>query len=207
VVKEVQTFIGFANFYRRFIKGVRKICKLITEILKGNPKDFSWGTEQEEAFEQLKGRFTTEPILAHFYPKRETVVETDASDFALECVLSQFLDGRLHPVAFHSRKQIQAEWNYKIHEKELLAIWEALTECECSLVGADLPITIYTDNQNLQYFLTTKKWNPREVQWRQELGNFNYKIIYRQGTCGGKPNALSRSILQRRELIIRNSQS
>ena len=88
-VKEVQMFIRFANFYRRFIKDFSKVCKPITEMLKGSPKDFHWGREQEEAFEELK-RFTTAPILSPFYPGRKTVVETDASDFALGCVLSQY---------------------------------------------------------------------------------------------------------------------
>ena len=191
-VKEVQIFIGFANFYRRFIKDFSKICKPITETLKGNPKDFSWGKEQEEAFEELKHRFTTAPILAHFYPERETVVKTDASDFALGWVLSQFLDRRQHPVAFHSRKLRPAERNYEIHEKELLAILEAFTKWKCYLAGADKPITVYTDHQNLQHFLTTKKWNPRQVRWAQELANFNFKIVYCPGTRGGKPDALSR---------------
>jgi len=103
-VKEVQIFIGFANFYHRFIKDCPKVCKPITETLKGNPKDFHWGREQEEAFEELKRRFTTAPILSHFYPGRKTVVERDASDFALGCVLSQYEGRRLHPVAFHPRK-------------------------------------------------------------------------------------------------------
>jgi len=103
-VKEVPFFIGFASFYRRFIKDFSKICKPITETVKGNPRDFSCGKEQEEAFEELKHTFTTAPILAHCYPERDTVVETDASDFALGCVLSQFWDRRLQPVAFHSRK-------------------------------------------------------------------------------------------------------
>jgi len=134
-----------------------KICKPITETLKGNPGDFSWGNEQEEAFEELKRRFTTAPILAHFYPETETVVQTDASDFALGCVLSQFLDRKLHPVAFHSQKLSPAKRNYEIHDKELLAILEAFTEWKCYLAGADKPITVYTDHQNLQHFLTTKK--------------------------------------------------
>ena len=87
-VKEVQIFIGFANFYRRFIKDFSKICKPITETLKGDPKAFHWGREQEEAFRELKERFTTAPILSHFYPGRKTVLETDASDFVLGGVLS-----------------------------------------------------------------------------------------------------------------------
>ena len=117
-VKEVQIFIGFANFYRRFIKDFSKVCKPIPETLKGNPKDFRWGRYQEEAFEELKGRFRTAPIVSHFYPGRRTVVETDARDFVLGCVLLQYQGRRLHPVAFHSRKLNSAERNYEIQDKE-----------------------------------------------------------------------------------------
>jgi len=127
-VKEVQIFIAFANFYRRFIKDFSKVCKPITETLKENPKCFHWGREQEEAFEELKRRFTTAPILSHFYPGRKTVVETDASDFALGCVLSQYQGRRLYPVGFDSRKRNCTERNYEIHDKELLAIMEAFKE-------------------------------------------------------------------------------
>ena len=70
-VKEVQIFIGLANLYRRFIKDFSKVCKPITETLKGNPKDFHWGREQEEGFEDLKKRLSTVPILSHFYPGRK----------------------------------------------------------------------------------------------------------------------------------------
>jgi len=87
-VKQVKIFIGFANFYRRFIKDISMVCKPITEMLMGNPKDFHWGREQEEHFEELKQRFTRAPILSHFDPGRNTVVETDTSDLALGCVLS-----------------------------------------------------------------------------------------------------------------------
>src|SRR5882757_8770652 len=127
-VKEVQIFIGFANFYRRFIQNVSKICKPITNTLRGKNKTFGWGKDQEEAFLELNKRFKSAPILAHFYPDRRTVIETDASDFALGCVLSQYLGKRLHPVAFHSRKLNDAERNYEIHDKELLAILDAFEE-------------------------------------------------------------------------------
>jgi len=191
-VKEVQIFLGFANFYRRFIENFSKICKPITEMLKGDKKEFSWGREQNIAFEKLKQRFTTVPILAYFYPERETVIETDASDFALGAILSQFQDKRLHPVAFHSRKLNPAERNYEIHDKELLAILAAFMEWKHYLYGVDKPITVYTDHQNLQHFLTTKKWNQRQIRWAQLLASFNFKIIYRPGSRSGKPDALSR---------------
>jgi len=127
-VKEVQIFIGFANFYRRFIKDFSNVGKPITETLRGSPKDFPWGREQEEAFEELKRRFTTAPILSHFSPGRKTVVGTEASDFALGLVMSQYQPRRLHPVAFHSRTLTSAERNYKIDDKELPAIMEAVEE-------------------------------------------------------------------------------
>ena len=102
-VKEGQIFIGFANCYWSFINDFLKICKPITETLKGDPRKFSWEPEQNKAFEELKTRFITAPILCHFFPDRQTIVETDASDFAPRCVLSQFKDKRLHPVAFYSQ--------------------------------------------------------------------------------------------------------
>ena len=166
-VKDVQIFNGFANFYQRFIENFSKVCKPITDMLKtkGDKKLWSWGPEQDKCFEELKQRFTSAPILAPFYPDRKTVIETDASDFALGCILSQYLGKRLHPVAFHSRKLNDAERNYAIHDKDLLAILEAFREWKHYLLGADEPVTVYTDHQNLQYFLTTKVWNPREIRW------------------------------------------
>jgi len=105
--------------------------------------------EQNKAFEELKRRFTSAPILAHFYPDQKTVIEMDASDFALGCILSPYLGKRLHPVAFHSRKLNDAEPNYEIHDKGLLAILEAFREWKHYLLGADEPVPVYTDHQNL----------------------------------------------------------
>ena len=88
-VKDVQICISFASFYRRFIENFSKICKPITDMLKGkdNKELFIWGKEQDEAFEELKRRFSSAPILAHFYPDRRTVIETYASDFVLGAIL------------------------------------------------------------------------------------------------------------------------
>ena len=191
-VKEVQILIGFANFYKPFIKDFSKVCKPITKTLKGTPKDFHRGREQEEAFAGLKKRFTTAAILSHFYPGTRTVVERYASDFVLGCVLSQYQARRLHPVALHSRKLNSAERNYEIHDKELLAIMEAFKEWKRYLWGEEEPVMVYTDHQNLQSFLTKKVCNQRQIRWAQELTNYNFKIVYRPGSRGGKPNALSR---------------
>ena len=130
--------------------------------------------------------------MEHFYPDRETVVETDPSDFVLRYILWQFKDQRLHPVAFHFRKLNPAERNYTIHDKELLAILAVFKEWNHYVVGADKPMTGYTNHQNLQNFLTTKVWNQRQIRWAQRLADYHFKIVYRPGKRGGKPDALSR---------------
>jgi hypothetical protein len=104
-LRDVQSFIGFANFYRRFIEGFSKIAKPLSDSTKGSPKDWIWTDAMTQSFEKLKHCFTTAPILTHFDPHCECIVETDASDFALGGTLSQTAkDKKLHPNAFHSRK-------------------------------------------------------------------------------------------------------
>jgi len=107
----------------------------------------------------LKRRFTTAPILSHFYTRRKTVLETDASDLALGCVLSHYQGRRLHPVAFYSRQWNIAERNYVIHDTELLAIMESFQEWKRYLWGEEEFMTVNTNHQNLESFLTHKVWN------------------------------------------------
>ena len=109
LVREVQILMGLAKFYWRFIKNISDICTPITNWTKGDRTKFVWGKDQQEDFKYLKQCFTTAPILCHFHTDRDTVVETDASDYACGCILSQFQEKRLHPVIFHSRKLNSAE--------------------------------------------------------------------------------------------------
>jgi len=191
---ETQAFLGFANFYRRFIQDYSRVARPITELTKATTtKDWKWTAEVEQAFTELKNRFTSAPVLAHFEPQRPVIVETDASDIALGAVLSQRDDeNRLHPVAFHSRKFTSAEINYEIHDKELLAIVESFKHWRRYLEGATHQVQVFSDHQNLEYFTTTKVLNRRQARWAQELASIDFKIYYRPGTKNGKPDALSR---------------
>jgi len=119
-------------------------------------------------------------------------METDASDFAIGAVLLQQVKGRLHPVAFHSRKMDKAKINYEIHNKEMLAVVSAFKEWRRYLEGARFQIIMYTDHKNLEYFATTKVLNQRQARWAPELAGYDFKIVYRPGIQNGKPNALSR---------------
>ena len=128
-LKSTQRFIGFANFYRRFIRNFSSIVRPLTSSTAGDPKSWTWTDEMTTAFETLKKAFISAPVLHHFDPTKTAVVETDASDFALGAILSQKGDdGRLHPVAFHSRKLQPAEMNYEIHDKELLAVMDCFAK-------------------------------------------------------------------------------
>jgi hypothetical protein len=161
---EVQSFLGFANFYRRFIRNYSQVARPLTELTKSNAKDWNWTHEAELAFRELKARFTSTPILAHFDPQRPVIVETDASDFALGAVLSQRNDENLlHPVAFHSRKFTPAEINYEIHDKELLAIVNSFKHWRRYCEGAVYQVQVFSDHQNLEYFTTTKVLNRRQA--------------------------------------------
>jgi len=190
---EVQSFLGFANFYRRFIQDYSRVARPLTELTKKEqPKGWTWSPEAEKAFQELKQRFTMAPILAHFGATKPVIIETDTSDFALGAVLSRREEGRLHPVAFHSRKFQPAEINYEIHDKELLAIVDSFKHWRRYCEGATHQIQLFSDHQNLEYFTTTKVLNRRQARWAQELAGIDFRIYYRPGTQNGKPDALSR---------------
>ena len=116
-VKDIQSFLGFVNFYRRFIQGYSKLTRSLTDLTKKSAK-FDWQAECQKGFDMLKKRFTSAPILRHFDHELQCVIECDASDFAIGAMLSQEIEGRLHPVALHSRKMNKHEINYEIHDKK-----------------------------------------------------------------------------------------
>jgi hypothetical protein len=122
-LKDVQAFLGFANFFHRFIKGFANLATPLTRLTRKDVT-FDFDNCTLSAFESLKTAFTTAPVLAHFTPGVQCVLETDASDFACAAVISQKVNGQLHPITFFSRKFSLAELNYEIHDKELLAIIE-----------------------------------------------------------------------------------
>ena len=191
-VKEVQAFLGLANFYRRFIQGYSTIAAPLTALTKKD-RPFQWTIPAEDAFTYLKHRFTTAPILATFNPAAQVILETDASDYAIGACLSQKdKEGKLRPIAFYSRKFTPPELNYEIHDKELLAIVEAFQQYRVYLEGSEHPILVYTDHKNLLYFTTTKTLNRRQARWSLLLSSYNFTITYRPGAHNTKADALSR---------------
>lgn len=187
----MRSFLGFANFYRRFIRDFADITAPLTALTKKDTK-FVWDSTADKAFNQLKEMFITAPILTQFDPDRATVVEADSSGWATGGVLSQYDDnGVLRPCAFFSRKNSPAECNYEIHDKELLAIINCLKEWESELISTR-KFTIITDHKNLHYFMQLRRLNERQMRWADTLSRYNFSLHYRPGKLALAPDGLSR---------------
>ncbi|XP_053571958.1 maestro heat-like repeat-containing protein family member 1 [Bombina bombina] len=181
--KQVQRFLGFANFYRKFIKGFSKIAKPLCR-LTGTQTRFLWTPETEKAFNFLKQCFTTAPILRFPDANLQYILEVDASEYALGAILSQRKTPSepIHPVAFFSRLMTTAEQNYAVGEKELLVIKSALEHWRHLLEGTIYPILIYTDHKNLEYLQSSKTLSARQARWSLFFTRFNFLITYRPGS-------------------------
>jgi hypothetical protein len=160
--KEVQIILGLWNFYRRFIKRYAGIVAPITDILKGDGKNFEFGEAQKAAYYKICILFATQntPILRHYEEDRPAMVETDTSHYAMGAILSQhFEDGKIHPVAFISKKFSPAELNYQIYDKGMLAMIYAMNQWRCYLQGAIYTTIVYSNHMNFQYFKETNQLN------------------------------------------------
>uniref|UniRef100_A0A670IJD3 Gypsy retrotransposon integrase-like protein 1 n=1 Tax=Podarcis muralis TaxID=64176 RepID=A0A670IJD3_PODMU len=191
--KDLQRFLGFANYYRTFIADYAHRTTPLTRLLR--PKTpFSWDKEAEEAFQGLKACFQRAPILQHPDPSRPFVVETDASSTALGAVLSQQIgpEAPLLPCAFYSRQLLPAERNYTVWERELLAIKVAFEVWRHHLEGARHPVEVRTDHRNLEYLQTTRKLNQRQIRWALFFSRFQFRIRYIPSSQNQKADALSR---------------
>ena len=161
-VKDVESFIRFTNFYQCFIHNFSHTARPLNE-LKGKKK-WKWEEEHQKAFEELKEKITSQPVLSLSRREGKFRVETDVSDHAIRGVLFQEQDGKWKPIAFLSRTMQLAEQNYKIYNKELLAIVETLTKWRQYLLDAKEPFEVWTDHENLKYFREPHKLNGRQAR-------------------------------------------
>jgi hypothetical protein len=189
-ITDVQSFLGLANYYRRFVRGYSHVACPLTNLLK-KEAIFSWGLDQQRAFQEIKQAIITAPVLSIFDPTLPTRTEHDASDFALGGVLSQkHPDGKWHPVAFESRKFNKHEINYDVRNKEFRAVTHCLTAWRHYLLG--LTFDLIVDHQSLAYIPTQSHLNPRQARAVELLAEYNANIIYRPGPQNVVADALSR---------------
>ena len=164
--KALQWYLGFANFYRRFIRNYSSIAAPLTRLTSSKVR-FTWDQGAEEAFRGLKGRFTSAPILVHPDPGRQFIVEMDASNTGVGAILSQRSagDSKVQLCAFYSHRLSPAEQNYDIGNKELLAVKLAMEEWRQWLEGAQVPFQVWTDHKNLEYLQTAQRLNSHQARW------------------------------------------
>lgn len=188
---DIQVFLGFANYYRRFVAEFSRLTKPLSTLLKKDSV-FNWTPEVDNAFVELKKAFSSAPFLVHADVSLPFVVESDASDFALGAVLSQTINGILKPIAFHSRQLLPAERNYTVHDKELLAIIDSLKVWRHYLQGAKNPFIILCDHKNLTYFMELRQLSRRQARWANFLSGFDFEIRHVPGAANCRADALSR---------------
>ncbi|KAI2662144.1 Transposon Tf2-9 polyprotein [Labeo rohita] len=191
--KALQRFLGFANFYRRFIHNYSQLAAPLTALTSPRMA-FRWSDAAEAAFANLKRRFVSAPVLVTPDPSRQFVVEVDASEVGVGAVLSQRSpsDDKMHPCAFFSHRLSSAESNYDIGNRELLAVKLALEEWRHWLEGSGVPFMVWTDHKNLEYIRTAKRLNSRQARWALFFGRFDFTLSYRPGSKNVKPDSLSR---------------
>jgi hypothetical protein len=188
-VRQVRSFVGLANFYRKFIQGFSAIAKPLTELTKKDVP-FEWKKEHDLAMTTLKDKMSKAPVL--LLPKLDLPfqVNTDASGFAMGGVLQQDQGRGLQPVAYESRKFSKTERRYSTYERELLAILHACRTWRHYLLGKHF--VVKTDHHSLRYMFSQQQFSGRMFKWMGELQDYDFDVEYLPGWKNLVADALSR---------------
>ncbi|GJT37035.1 putative reverse transcriptase domain-containing protein [Tanacetum coccineum] len=182
---EIRQFLGLAGYYRRFIEGFSKIAKPMTKLTQKKVR-FEWGDKQEAAFQLLKQKLCSAPILALPEGSEDFIAYCDASKKGLGAVLMQ----REKVISYASRQLKIHEKNYTTHDLELGAVVFALKIWRHYLYGTKC--TVYTDHKSLQHILDQKELNMRQRRWLELLSDYDCDIRYHPGKANVVADALSR---------------
>ena len=190
-LKDLQGFLGLANFLRRYIQGYSTLTAPLTSITQGSAHDFpwqDWPPDKVAAFESIKEALTSPPVLTLPDFTKPFEVRTDASLLGTGGVLMQ--DGRV--IAYTSKKFTAPERNYHTTDQELLGLVRACQEWRCYLEGGEAKLI--TDHQPLTHLATKQDLSRRQARWSEFLSRFNFKILYEPGV-GNVADPISRNPL------------
>ena len=190
-VSDVRSFLGLANFYRRFVKDYSRIALPLTELTRETTTAWKWGTEQQAAFEALKAALCSPPVLLVPDQSKPFVLNTDACKFAIGATLQQDHGNGLQPVAFFSAKMSDAERNYDVREQEFMALFKACLHWRHYLHGTQ-PFMLLTDHDSLKYHKTMPNLSGRLARWIEKMAEFDYKLQHIPGKDNVVADALSR---------------
>ena len=190
-VSDVRSFLGLANFYRRFVKDYSRIALPLTELTRESTTAWQWGAEQQAAFDALKSALCSPPVLLVPDQSKPFVLNTDACKFAIGATLQQDHGNGLQPVAFFSAKMSDAERNYDVREQEFMALFKACLHWRHYLHGTQ-PFTLLTDHDSLKYHKTMPNLSGRLARWIEKMAEFDYKLQHIPGKDNVVADALSR---------------
>jgi transposase InsO family protein len=197
-IKEVRQFLGMANFYSRFIENFSKIVAPISDLLKGikngqKVTKFLWPREAEEAFNTIKSKMISAPILANPNFSLPFTVQTDSSDNAIGAILTQIQDGDEKVIAYFSKKLSTAQRKYAATEKECLGVLTAIRHFRCYIEGTHF--FVQTDCSAVTWIKNLKAdGSNRLSRWALELQCYDMTITHKKGRLNIVPDALSRSL-------------
>ncbi|SAM61124.1 uncharacterized protein UBRO_20208 [Ustilago bromivora] len=196
LIHDIQWFLGFVNFYQWFIAHFACIAKLLTSLVKLMEwfKKSGLPEEAQQVFHKLIKAFTTAGVLRHFDYHPPMRLETDVSDFTITGVLKQEHEGWWHPVASYLQKMLSVEKNYEIHDKELLAMVECLTQWRHMLAGLPSQLVILMDHEALKYFKSQCCIMGQPARSVVLLADFDFVLQYRPGDKAGEPNTPTRRV-------------
>jgi hypothetical protein len=190
--EQVQSFLGFCNFYQPFIYHFSHITQPLNELTR-KETPWIWEGHHQKAFEELRNRVTLEPVLAQPQLDQQFEVEVDASRFAFGAVLTQRgKDSKKHPIAFYLATATEAEQNYNIYDLELLATVKACRHWRPYLAGSPHKVIVHTDHTNLQYWHQPHKISQQIAREVLELSEFDIELHHILGKSNGQADALSR---------------
>lgn len=189
-IKQLRRFLGMTGWYRRFIQDFSTITFPLTEMLT-KKKTFVWTDKAQEAFDQLKTRLTSAPLLIHPNYSKPFILQCDASTHGVGAVLAQKDDNGIEkPIAYMSHKLNKAQRNYTITELECLAVVMAIKKFRPYIEG--LEFKVVTDHASLKWLMGQRDLSGRLARWSLKLQGFNFTIEHRSGRENIVPDALSR---------------
>ncbi len=199
---QMQFFIDFCNFYRRFIKNFSKIVHSMIQLIQ-KKIIFEWNEVYQIVFDHMKRRMIKTFILRHFNQTRETILEIDSFNYVNDEVLFQYDDEEvLHLIVFYSKNMFSAECNYKIYDKELLIIIWAFEHWWLELKLTDISVKIFIDHQALILLMKDKELSRRQMHWVQKLADFNFRIMY----WSDKQNIKIDALTHQADVMLRDSE-
>ena len=209
---KIQFFVRLTNYDKKFVKEYSIIAKSLIKLIK-KTQSFEWNKKQKQTFQIFKETFINSTVLKHAESNLSYVIKMNASNCEIKEMLLQIdKNNKKRLIVYHSKKMIEAEQNYDIHDKELLAIVDALKKWKVQLKETKHQVQMMSNHKNLTYFQITKVLNRRQARWAKKLATYNFRITHCKEINNVRIDALSKRFdyminkLHQKQQILKKSE-